>query len=82
MIALLLIPLFIAAAYFFFMRGYLWKVIITIFATFGMYYFLINNVPGADTTIVSPLGLDLTWAICVPIIIVLIGLGNMRNHEV
>lgn len=78
MIFLILGLLMIIIAYYLLIRGYLFKIILSIFGCFGLYYFLIANVPSTLEIAVTLIGFNLSYAVVIPLLILIGAMGTER----
>lgn len=69
----------IITLYYLFIKGYLFKLVLAGFGIFGMYFVLANYVAGADATLVTIAGQNISWAIGIPILFII---GAMATTKV
>lgn len=78
MAELTIFGIIIAIAYFLFVKGYLWKLLILIFGFFGLHLFLDKYLPESNSTLLIILNHEISWAIVVPAILVILVLATSK----
>jgi len=77
----IIIGLIILAIYLLFVRGYLWKIIVFIFGWAGLHSFLSSNYEFGNTTFMTILGFNISWAIIIPTIILILAAATTKMKE-
>lgn len=71
MIELLLASIIILASYYLLIKGYFSRLLIAVFGSLGLFWFLANYVPSSLNTIYILNGASISWATLSPVIIII-----------
>jgi len=75
------IGIILLALYFFFIEGVLWKLIILTAGWICIYSYLNAAFPSSKETFMSVLGINISWSIFVPSLLVILAMATTRVKE-
>ena len=73
-----ILGIIILGFYLLFIRGYFWKLIIFFFGWIGLYTFLSTRYDAGDSTFMNILGHDISWAVFIPTVIVILAMATTK----
>lgn len=71
MIELLLASIIVFASYYLLVKGYFSRLLIAVFGSLGVFWFLANYVPSSLNTIYILNGASISWATLSPVIVII-----------